>query len=281
MTKRRNIFYRSWAAVRFVVLWLWIILNVPIAAINPGGKLGVWQFRVLMGIICFLAGFRYKISGQLSKKRPLLLVGNHIASIEFGVLPAALGINFFGKAEIAKMPLIGFFSRKMGVQFIDRNPRRAKEMIKKIKEFTERASYPMVIFPEGTTTNGSYVHPFKSALFNILEPQLNGDADAAHFTVQPFVMHFRDGRGNVLTDDDLAENYASFDNAKQLQGRNDVRMRGEFEQVFHVMKLGGMTVEIELLPPPPLAGITDRHAVAEMLHKIISDKYMETKDRKR
>jgi hypothetical protein len=153
-------------------------------------------------------------------------------------------------------------------------------MVKKIKEFTEQASYPMVIFPEGTTTNGSYVHPFKSALFNIAEPQLNGDPDATNFTIQPFVMHFRDARGNVLSDDDLAENYASFDNAKQLHGRNDVRLRGEFEQVLHVMKLGGMTVEIQLLPPPPLAGIKDRHELADMLHKIISDKYMESKDSK-
>jgi 1-acyl-sn-glycerol-3-phosphate acyltransferase len=137
-----------------------------------------------------------------------------------------------------------------------------------------------VIFPEGTTTNGSYVHPFKSALFNIMEPQINCDENATAFTVQPFVMWFRDAGGNALSDDDLAENYASFDNAKQLHGRSDVRLRGEFEQLFHVMKRGGMRIEIELLPPPSLNGIKNRHEMAEKMFKIVNDRYMELKDKR-
>ena len=54
--------------------------------------------------------------------------------------------------------------------------------------------------------------------------------------------------------------------------------RSAFGQVFHIMMLGGFTVEITLLPPPPLEGM-DRKQIAEVLQQIVSDKYMELKDK--
>ena len=45
------------------------------------------------------------------------------------------------------------------------------------------------------------------------------------------------------------------------------------------MMLGGFTVEITVMSPPDLHGL-DRKQIAEVLHKIISDKYMEIKDKK-
>jgi hypothetical protein len=149
--------------------------------------------------------------------------------------------------------------------------------VKQIKEFTERASYPMVIFPEGISTNGAYVHPFKSSLFNIFEPQLAGDKTAAQFTVQPFVMYYRDGCGNKLSDDALAEVFAGYDPAKMQCGRTDVPMRNDFVQLFDVIAHGGITVEIELLPPPPLAGIKNRHELSDKLSAIITKEYMRNK----
>ena len=45
------------------------------------------------------------------------------------------------------------------------------------------------------------------------------------------------------------------------------------------MMLGGFMVEITLLPPPPLGGM-DRKQIADTLHKQVSEKYMELKDKK-
>ncbi|MDR2413132.1 MAG: 1-acyl-sn-glycerol-3-phosphate acyltransferase [Rickettsiales bacterium] len=262
---------------RFFCFWIWAVFNAILALFNPGGKIGNAQFRFLMRGLCVISGIRVRVRGELSKARPLLLVGNHISDYEFAVLPAALGANFFGKSEIAKMPFVGWISKKLGVQFISRDPRTAAEATRNIREYTAQADWPMVIFPEGTSTNGAYVHPFKSALFSMVEPQINGDPDAVQFTIQPFVMYFRDYRGRKLSERTMAEDYASFDSKKMLQGPNDVKMRGDFVQVLHMMKLGGITVEIELLPPPPLAGIKDRKELASMLHEIISTKYMKNK----
>ena len=276
------------ATVRFALFWAWAALHIPLMLINPGGRWGALQLKILMRGAGWLCGLRYKIYGQLSDARPLLLIGNHISVFEFMAIPAALGANFFGKQEIAKMPLVGWAARKMGVQFIDRNPAKAQEMTRKIKNWTTTAKWPMAIFPEGTSTDGANVIPFKSALFRLIEPQLGGDASVTQFTVQPFVMFFRRPDGSHVSDHYMAHNYASFNKDTMMQYYNsqpekkptwdsDFKMLGDFAQVFHVMKLGGILVEIHLLPPPPLAEIKDRKQLASSLHKIVSDKYNKLK----
>ena len=281
MIHKPNFFNYLVAAGRFTMFWAWAVLNLPLLLLSPGGKFGAKQFGIFMRVSAAIGGLRFRIKGKLSDARPLLMVGNHISIFEFAVLPAALGASFFGKAEIEKFPLVGPVARKVGVQFIDRNPAKAIEMTRKIKEFTQRATWPMVIFPEGISTNGSTVWPFKSALFTMMEPQLNGDKNAAQFTVQPFAMFFRDGKGRKVSDLDLALHYAYFDPKKTpvMENGKEVKIkeRGYFMQLFHIMKLGGITVEIHLLSPPPLAGIKDRKQLAELLHKIINDEYMKLK----
>ncbi|MCL2017323.1 MAG: 1-acyl-sn-glycerol-3-phosphate acyltransferase [Alphaproteobacteria bacterium] len=281
MKNKPSIFSYISASVRFVLFWLWAVLNLPVMLVNPGGRLGVWQFGMFMRVGGIICGLHYRIKGRVASARPLLMVGNHISVVEFSVIPGALMANFFGKAEIAKMPLVGIFARKAGVQFIDRNPAKAIEMTRKIKEFTERATWPMVIFPEGLSSNGSKVYPFKSALFTMMEPQLIGDKNAAQFTIQPFAMFFRDKRGNKLSDICLAQHYAYFDPKKTpviMDGKEiQVKERSAFGQLFHIMALGGMIVDIHLLPPPPLAGIHDRKQLAEMLYKIVNSEYMKYK----
>ena len=269
------------ASVRFALTFLWAVFHFPLMMLNPGGRLGVWQFKVFMRGVAFFCGVRFCVKGEISKTRPLLMVGNHMSVIEFTILPWAFNGSFFGKAEIAKMPLVGIFAHKAGVQFIDRRPSKAMEMTRKIREFTERATWPMVIFPEGTSSNGSRVYPFKSSLFTIIEPQLNGDPDAAQFTIQPFVMVFRDKNGCPVSDLDRAQHYAYFDSKKTpliIDGQEvKIKERSSFGQVFHVIAVGGVTAEIHLLPPPPLADIKDRKELAETLHKIVNDAYMKLK----
>jgi hypothetical protein len=57
-----------------------------------------------------------------------------------------------------------------------------------------------------------------------------------------------------------------------------MRERPLLEQMLHVMAVGGLLVEITVLPPVPVMGM-DRKQIADTLHKIISDKYMELKDK--
>ena len=260
------------ASVRFVLFWLWAILQIPLALIlwPFGRRAGVWQFKFFTRVVLKIAGIRVRVYGEMSKERPLLMIGNHISVFEFMTFPATFGGSFFGKDDIAKMPLIGWFAKLWGVVFVSRRSSQAAKMAQLISDQMRRASWPMVIYPEGTTTNGSVVLPFKSSMFDFIEK-------GANVTVQPMVMLYRDRRGKRIDDQVMADDYAYFDNIKMPAGACLCKKeRSAFGQVFHVFELGGFTVEFYLLPPPPLAGM-DRKQIAETLHKTISEEFYKLK----
>lgn len=227
---------------------------------------------VFMKILLILSNIKIVKHGTISKKRPLLVAGNHISVFEIATFPVMFGGSFISKNDVRRWPLVGYIANKFGVVFVDRRPSHAAEALAEVQNAISNISYPLYIFPEGTTTNGAYVKEFKSSLFNV--------AEGTDVTVQPVVTRYCYHDGTPISEEDLAEHYAYFDNAKQDQGPRCSRERSAFGQIFHVMVLGGFTVNVYMLPPPPLAGM-DRKQMAQTMYKIISDKYMETKDIKK
>ena len=269
---RQNIFNTTWGVCQFAFFWAIVILHLPFILIVPRGRASVAYSRFFFWTLARLMRVRVRVNGKISSRRPLLLVCNHISVFEFATFPIALGAGFFGKKEIASMPLVGWIAKKFGVVFIDRRPSHAMDALVAVRDEMARVSYPMVLFPEGTTTNGAYVKEFKSSLFNVVE-----NADIA---VQPLVMHYRFRDGTPINDEDLAQHYAYFDNAKQDMGPRCKRERSAFGQIFHVMVMGGFLVEITILPVQNLKDM-DRKQMAAHLHGLMSAQYMQRKDKKR
>ena len=268
--KKQNFFNTLFAIAKFGTFWLLVILQLPIIFLLPRGRISVWYMKVFMSFLLWLSGIKIIVHGKLSDHRPLMVVANHISIFEIATFPVAFGGSFIAKKEMENWPLVGWVSRKFGVVFVDRRPSHAKDALKLVQESVSKVSYPMFLFPEGTTTNGAYVKQFKSTLFNFVE---NSDV-----VVQPMAMHYRFRDGSSISDEDLAEHFAYFNNSNQDMGPSCSRERSAFGQVFHIMVLGGFRVEITVMPPPPLAGM-DRKQIAETLHKIVSDKYMELKNK--
>lgn len=266
--RKQNIFNTTGAAIKFLLFWLAVVLQLPIIVLLPRGRVSVWYMRIFMRFLLVLSGIKITVHGKLSEHRPLMVVSNHISIFEIATFPVAFGGSFIAKKEMEHWPLVGWVAKKFGVIFIDRRPSHAKDALKLVQETVSKVSYPMFLFPEGTTTNGSYVKKFKSTLFNFVE-----NSDVA---VQPMAMHYRFRDGGVISDEDLAEHFGYFNNADQEFGPKCSRERSAFGQVFHVMMLGGFKVEITVLPSPSLIGM-DRKQIAETLQKIVSDKYMELK----
>ncbi|MDR0726671.1 MAG: 1-acyl-sn-glycerol-3-phosphate acyltransferase [Rickettsiales bacterium] len=276
---KMNPFFVLIAPLRWLLFWIVALAQFPILFLIPRGPMSVRYSRFFYWILMEIGEVRGKLRGTLSKERPLLLVSNHISIFELAIYPV-LGLgSFFGKKEIAKYPLIGWFAKKFGVVFIDRDPRKAKSELAKINAEMKVAKDPMTIFPEGTTNNGCFVYPFKSAMFDVVD-KIDG------LTVQPVVLVYRDRKGRRIGSDYImANNYSCPANAKiaaynQSSGKNEIIPNKEFSTMghfYHIMKLGGIRLEVNLLPPVPVAGM-DRKKIAETLHKIISDKYMELKN---
>ena len=266
--RKQNIFNTLWAMVKFITAWTYVVINAIVLCFIPRGKFSAKYMQFFMRQFNWFMGVRYKITGKLSSKRPLLCVCNHISVFEISTMAAALGGSFFGKKDIESWPLIGWMAKKFGVVFIDRRPSHAIEALNAIQKELESVDYPLFIFPEGTSTNGAYVKQFKSSMFDVVEK--------TGVTVQPVVVHYRLKDGTKINDEDLANHFAYFDNKKMDCGPYCKIERSAFSQVFHVMMLGGFLVEIEILPVPNLSGM-DRKQMADTLHKIISEEYMKNK----
>jgi 1-acyl-sn-glycerol-3-phosphate acyltransferase len=270
--RKQNIFNTTMAAIKFVLFWVMVVVQLPIICLLPtGSKLSIRYMPIFMWFLVKLAGIKIVVHGKLSDVRPLMVVSNHISVFELATFPLAFGGSFIAKKEMEHWPLVGWVAKKFGVIFVDRRPSHARDALAVVQRAVQSVDYPMILFPEGTTTNGAYVKPFKSTLFNFVEN--------SNVTVQPMAMHYRYKDGSVIDEQTMADHFAYFDNKKMDMGPYCKRERSAFGQVFHIMMLGGFTVEITLLPPPSLDGM-DRKQIADVLQKQVAEKYMELKDRK-
>lgn len=110
-----------------------------------------------------ILGLRREVRGAVMRG-PGAVVANHASWLDIFVLNASKRIYFVAKSEVAGWPGIGWLARATGTVFIRRDPReaRAQQAV-----FEERlgAGHRLLFFPEGTSTDGRRVLPFKTTLF--------------------------------------------------------------------------------------------------------------------
>ncbi|MEN9012759.1 MAG: lysophospholipid acyltransferase family protein [Yoonia sp.] len=92
------------------------------------------------------------------------VVANHSSWLDIFALNAAKRIYFVSKAEVAKWPGIGWLARATGTVFIIRDRNQAAAQIEVFRTRL-RAGHKLLFFPEGTSTDGLQVLPFKPTLF--------------------------------------------------------------------------------------------------------------------
>jgi 1-acyl-sn-glycerol-3-phosphate acyltransferase len=134
-----------------------------------------------------LFGARLRIEGMPIQDRGVLMVANHTSWLDIVTLSAAARISFVAKAEVNTWPFFATLARLQETVFVDRTRRsqtgEARDMIR------ERllAGDALVLFPEGTSSDGNKVLPFKSALMGAAEAQVGTDAAGRpiHVPVQP------------------------------------------------------------------------------------------------
>ncbi|MGC3957107.1 MAG: 1-acyl-sn-glycerol-3-phosphate acyltransferase [Verrucomicrobiota bacterium] len=96
-----------------------------------------------------------------------LLVSNHLSYLDILVLVSLTPAVFVSKAEVKNWPVFGWFARLAGTLFVDRTKRSDVSRMNALIESSLATGNVLVLFPEGTSWNGSEILPFKSSL---LEP---------------------------------------------------------------------------------------------------------------
>lgn len=124
-------------------------------------RLPRWWHR----IACSVLGIRIRIHGRLESRRPLMLAANHASWKDILVLGAIADVAFIAKAEVADWPIFGLLAKWQKSVFVVREQKRRTG--EQVNEVAERlaAREIIVLFPEGTTSDGNRLLDVKTSLF--------------------------------------------------------------------------------------------------------------------
>ncbi|MEM1373072.1 MAG: lysophospholipid acyltransferase family protein [Pseudomonadota bacterium] len=122
-----------------------------------------WITQYVCRSAFFILGMGYHVQGR-PMAGPGALVSNHASWLDIFALNAPQRIYFVSKSEVARWPGIGWLARATGTLFIRRE--RAQAAAQRA-QFLDRlwAGHRLLFFPEGTSTDGRRVLPFRSTLF--------------------------------------------------------------------------------------------------------------------
>lgn len=121
----------------------------------------------------------------------MLFVANHVSWADIHALNSLIPVRFVAKLEIKDWPIFGYLVKKSGTIFINRTRQRDAARVLKVVTQAIKLGDNLCVFPEGTTTDGQQVLPFKSSLIQ--------SAIDAQATVIPFAIHYPlpDGKPNL------------------------------------------------------------------------------------
>jgi 1-acyl-sn-glycerol-3-phosphate acyltransferase len=94
-----------------------------------------------------------------------LLISNHLSYVDIMVFAAHMPVVFISKSEVARWPIFGWYARKAGSLFVRRDQRADAARLGEEMRAVLELGRVLILFPEGTSSDGQTVLPFKSSLF--------------------------------------------------------------------------------------------------------------------
>jgi 1-acyl-sn-glycerol-3-phosphate acyltransferase len=148
-----------------------LLLRLPLSRRIP-----LWYHQVC----CRLLGVRLEVFGRRSKARPTLFVGNHASYLDVAIYGALIPGSFVAKSEVVDWLFFGTLAKLQRSVFVDRRVRTSQLQATALGKRLS-AGDSMILFPEGTSNDGTHIQRFKSALLSVAEFQI----DDAPLVVQP------------------------------------------------------------------------------------------------
>ena len=150
----------------------WVMLSAAARMVHRPGDLAA-RARWLQGTsqrLLRVLGVRLLAIGEPSVGP--VIVSNHVSYIDILVLAASRPVVFVAKREVKDWPIFGWFARQAGTCFVDRERRGDVARVAAAFAPAVASGVGVVIFLEGTSTNGQTVRPFKSSLLAPVVTQL-------------------------------------------------------------------------------------------------------------
>lgn len=163
------------------------VIERPIFGLNRPWTPWITQFVCATAFV--VLGMKYRVEGSRMRHRGAV-VSNHASWLDIFALNARKRVYFVSKSEVAGWPGIGWLARATGTVFINRDRREARAQ-QTVFEDRLLAGHKLLFFPEGTSTDGRRIIPFKSTLFQaFFSPRLEHE-----LYIQPVTLVYRAPKG--------------------------------------------------------------------------------------
>jgi len=133
-------------------------------------------------LCCWILGIEIVLKGKVSQDQPTLWVANHSSYLDIPVLGSILKGSFVAKSEVGAWPLFGTLSRLQKTIFINRRPGDTDAQRNSLSDRLALGD-SVILFPEGTSSDGNRVLSFKTALFAVANMKTGQDQKT--LAVQP------------------------------------------------------------------------------------------------
>ncbi len=151
-------------AVGRILAFAWVALSAAVLVVGCRGDLSARARWLQQTCRRALRALGVKIHPVGGVPAGAIIVANHVSYLDILVLGAMWPVVFVAKSEVRGWPIFGWFARCAGTRFIDRE--RRSDVARVAAEFAPAvaAGVSVVMFLEGTSTDGHAVKPFKSSL---------------------------------------------------------------------------------------------------------------------
>lgn len=159
----------TWLRIGLVIVVLFAVtlIILPFQLIGLAFDLPIRRYlpRYWHRTACFLLGIRIHVHGAIDRRRPLMLASNHVSWKDILVLGAIADVVFIAKMEVSEWPIFGTLAKLQKSIFVVREQKRRTG--DQVHEIANRmaAGEIVVLFPEGTTSDGNRLLEVKSSLF--------------------------------------------------------------------------------------------------------------------
>lgn len=244
---------RTWLALLCVAIVTPVLALAQLVIMKTGLMSEHVMPRLWHRFLLWMLGLRVHVHGAMARERPLLIAANHISWTDIMVLGSLGDVAFIAKSELHGWPVLGSLAKLQRTVFVERD--RKRKSGEQVSEVGKRlaGNEAIVLFAEGTTSDGNFLSPFKSTLFAAADIALSeGGAEKMH--IQPVAIAYTRLHGMPMG----------------RRHRAVASWIGDADLVPHVGRLlreGAMDVHVRFGEPVEYTARSNRKEVARHAHE--------------
>ncbi len=241
--------------VLFAMLCVAVIILQSIILLFHRGKYAYMLPKLWQIAVCKLFQIKVETEGHICTQGQTLFVSNHISYLDIPVIGSIITGSFIAKKDVKGWPVFGFLSTLQQTIFISRDREDAAEGKKKLDAALQEGKN-LIVFPEGTSTEGVNVLPFKSSLFSIAMQD-----NARNLLIQPVTLNIEAVGGYKPQSQNDRDLYAWHVNMDTPLGLH----------LWRFAKTNGASVKLIFHPPEQPKEFENRKTLAKHCHNAVSN----------